>query len=74
MNILKEEHEFLGLKYPRPTIPCPDCDKLLTICWGETHTIPYTRHKGEKGASSSCSGGTGEGAKHYLAKIFFVNI
>lgn len=73
MNTLKENHEFSGLKYSRPRIPCSECTDHLVLCWGKIRKNLYTQHIGTKGHHNACSGGTGEGPLHYLAKQFLCN-
>ena len=42
---IKNEHEKIGLSYPRPIIPCDECGMDLIVCFGPEIKTPYLRHK-----------------------------
>ena len=51
-------------RYPRPRIPCPDCKQELVLRWGDFRKLHLAHLPGSRG---NCPG-TGESAKHQLAK------
>ena len=51
---IKQKHLKSGKLYPRPVVPCVECNNTLVICWGSVMR-PYYRHKSL--SSYKCKGG-----------------